>query len=77
MCPPLPFPVACCCACLHRSSSRHDLADIPLPLFFFCTCRNAANALSDEQSLLSVPVWQNPWLLVAMTLSLSLHALIL
>ena len=38
---------------------------------------NAANALSEDSSLLQVPVWRNPWLLVAMSLSLGLHALIL
>ena len=40
-------------------------------------CSNAANALSEDNSLLSVPVWRNPWLLVAMAVSLGLHALIL
>ncbi|KAL4420219.1 hypothetical protein ABPG77_011043 [Micractinium sp. CCAP 211/92] len=38
---------------------------------------NAANALSEDNSLLQVPVWRNPWLLVAMAVSLGLHAVIL
>lgn len=40
-------------------------------------CSNAANALSEDNSLLQVPVWRNPWLLVAMAVSLGLHAVIL
>ncbi|KAG0497136.1 hypothetical protein HPP92_001827 [Vanilla planifolia] len=38
---------------------------------------NSLNALSEENSLLRMPPWTNPWLLVAMVVSLSLHALIL
>lgn len=38
---------------------------------------NAMNAVSDEQSLLSVPPYKNVWLLVAITFSVSLHCVIL
>ena len=38
---------------------------------------NAANALSEDNSLLTVPVWSNPWLLLAMAVSFGLHFLIL
>ncbi|KDD72274.1 cation transporting ATPase, partial [Helicosporidium sp. ATCC 50920] len=38
---------------------------------------NAANALSEDTSLLRMPVWQNPWLLLAMVVSFGLHAVIL
>ncbi|KAI5422080.1 calcium-transporting ATPase, endoplasmic reticulum-type [Lathyrus oleraceus] len=38
---------------------------------------NSLNALSEENSLRTLPPWRNPWLLVAMTLSLGLHCLIL
>lgn len=38
---------------------------------------NALNALSEDTSLLVVPPWANPWLLVAMLLSFSLHFFIL
>jgi len=34
---------------------------------------NALNALSENQSLLTVKPWSNPWVLVACTLSMSLH----
>ncbi|XP_073219423.1 calcium-transporting ATPase, endoplasmic reticulum-type isoform X1 [Cicer arietinum] len=38
---------------------------------------NSLNALSEENSLRTLPPWKNPWLLVAMTISLGLHCLIL
>lgn len=38
---------------------------------------NALNALSDTASLVTLPPWTNPWLLLAIVISLSLHSLIL
>ncbi|EFN55787.1 hypothetical protein CHLNCDRAFT_145247 [Chlorella variabilis] len=38
---------------------------------------NAMNALSEDNSLVQMPPWRNPWLLVAMVVSLGLHAVIL
>ncbi|KAG1941195.1 ATPase sarcoplasmic/endoplasmic reticulum Ca2+ transporting 1, like isoform X1 [Pimephales promelas] len=38
---------------------------------------NALNSLSENQSLLRMPPWSNGWLLSAMTLSMSLHFMIL
>ncbi|KAF3780310.1 Calcium-transporting ATPase endoplasmic reticulum-type [Nymphaea thermarum] len=38
---------------------------------------NSLNALSEENSLFTMPPWINPWLLVAMTVSFGLHFLIL
>lgn len=38
---------------------------------------NSLNALSENGSLLSMPPWANPWLIVAMSISFSLHILIL
>ncbi|KAK0155613.1 Sarcoplasmic/endoplasmic reticulum calcium ATPase 1 [Merluccius polli] len=38
---------------------------------------NALNSLSENQSLLRMPPWSNFWLLAAMTLSMSLHFLII
>ena len=38
---------------------------------------NALNALSEDASLLQMPPWANPWLLVAMALSIGLHMVIL
>ncbi|XP_051147147.1 calcium-transporting ATPase, endoplasmic reticulum-type isoform X2 [Andrographis paniculata] len=38
---------------------------------------NSLNALSEDNSLMSMPPWRNPWLLGAMSASLVLHCLIL
>jgi len=38
---------------------------------------NALNSLSENQSLLSMPPWVNPWLLGAVALSMALHFMIL
>merc|ERR1712042_129336 len=38
---------------------------------------NALNSLSENQSLIRMPPWSNFWLLAAMTLSLSLHFMII
>uniref|UniRef100_A0AAR2K3T2 Calcium-transporting ATPase n=1 Tax=Pygocentrus nattereri TaxID=42514 RepID=A0AAR2K3T2_PYGNA len=38
---------------------------------------NALNSLSENQSLVRMPPWSNGWLLAAMTLSMSLHFLII
>ncbi|XP_065860112.1 calcium-transporting ATPase, endoplasmic reticulum-type isoform X1 [Euphorbia lathyris] len=38
---------------------------------------NSLNALSEDNSLVTMPPWTNPWLLLAMTISFGLHCLIL
>ncbi|CAN6345070.1 unnamed protein product [Urochloa humidicola] len=38
---------------------------------------NSLNALSEDSSLLTMPPWVNPWLLIAMSVSFGLHFLIL
>jgi Ca2+-transporting ATPase len=38
---------------------------------------NALNALSEDSSLLQMPPWANPWLLVAMGFSIGMHFVIL
>ncbi|KAF8413369.1 hypothetical protein HHK36_001350 [Tetracentron sinense] len=38
---------------------------------------NSLNALSEDNSLVRMPPWRNPWLLVAMSVSFGLHFLIL
>ncbi len=38
---------------------------------------NALNALSEDASLLVMPPWTNPYLLLAITISISLHCLIM
>jgi Ca2+-transporting ATPase len=38
---------------------------------------NAYNALSEDNSLLQLPPWSNPWLALATAISLGLHCVIL
>ncbi|PHT75096.1 Calcium-transporting ATPase, endoplasmic reticulum-type [Capsicum annuum] len=38
---------------------------------------NSLNALSEDNSLIKMPPWRNPWLLVSMSASFGLHSLIL
>lgn len=38
---------------------------------------NALNALSEDSSILTIGLFANPWLLVAMALSVALHCMIL
>jgi len=38
---------------------------------------NALNALSEDSSLLTIGLWANPWLLVAISISVVLHCAIL
>ena len=38
---------------------------------------NSLNALSEDNSLITMPPWRNPWLLVAMSVSFGLHCVIL
>ncbi|KAG9087429.1 hypothetical protein FS749_002923 [Ceratobasidium sp. UAMH 11750] len=38
---------------------------------------NAANSLSENESLLALPIWKNPFLVAAITLSMALHFAIL
>ncbi len=38
---------------------------------------NALNALSEDSSLLVMPPWTNPYLLLAISISVAMHCLIL
>ena len=38
---------------------------------------NAMNSLSENESLLRLPIWKNPFLVAAITLSMALHFMIL
>lgn len=63
--------------CDYFTTGKAKASTLSLSVLVAIEMLNAANALSEEQSLISMPVWRNPWLLVAMTISLGLHALIL
>ena len=54
-----------------------SLPPFPSPPPHPTPCSNAMNALSEDNSLVQMPPWRNPWLLVAMVVSLGLHAVIL
>jgi Ca2+ transporting ATPase len=50
---------------------------IALSILVVIEMLNALNSLSEEESLVSVPPWSNPWLIGAIILSFVLHLAIL
>ena len=44
---------------------------------YVCLCVSVCASLSENQSLLKMPPWSNPWLVGAICLSMALHFLIL
>merc|ERR1739838_73411 len=48
-----------------------------LSVLVFIEMTNALNSVSENQSLLRMPPWKNPWLVGAIALSMSLHFVIL
>lgn len=63
--------------CEYFESGKIKASTLSLSVLVAIEMFNAANALSEDNSLLTVPVWSNPWLLLAMALSFGLHFLIL
>lgn len=63
--------------CDYFAAGKIKASTLSLSVLVAIEMFNAANALSEDNSLLTVPVWTNPWLLVAMALSFGLHFLIL
>ncbi|CBI32652.3 unnamed protein product, partial [Vitis vinifera] len=60
------------------SGDGHTLATtLSLSVLVAIEMFNSLNALSEDGSLLVMPPWVNPWLLVAMSVSFGLHFLIL
>ena len=57
--------------CSHRSVHTPSYSQVTIEMF------NALNALSEDGSLLQMPPWKNPWLLLAMAVSFGLHFVIL
>nr|AAB58910.1 Ca2+-ATPase [Oryza sativa Indica Group] len=54
-----------------KATTLSCLSSVAIEMF------NSLNALSEDGSLLSMPPWVNPWLLLAMSVSFGLHFLIL
>jgi P-type Ca2+ transporter type 2C len=63
--------------CDYFAAGKVKASTLSLSVLVAIEMFNAANALSEDYSLLTVPVWRNPWLLVAMAISFGLHFVIM
>ena len=63
--------------CSYFSEGKKKASTLSLTVLVVIEMLNALNALSEDNSLLVMPPWINPWLLAAMVLSFGLHFLIL
>ncbi|KAK4761956.1 hypothetical protein SAY87_029840 [Trapa incisa] len=63
--------------CDYFQSGKVKAMTLSLSVLVAIEMFNSLNALSEDGSLLSMPPWVNPWLLVAMSVSFGLHFLIL
>ncbi|KAG0626234.1 hypothetical protein M758_2G113100 [Ceratodon purpureus] len=63
--------------CDYFSTGKVKATTLSLSVLVAIEMFNSLNALSEDGSLFHMPPWANPWLLVAMLFSFSLHFLIL
>jgi len=63
--------------CLYFSKGKMQASTLSLSVLVTIEMFNALNAVSEDGSLLTIPPWVNPWLLLAMTSSFLLHFMIL
>ena len=63
--------------CDYFQSGKIKASTLSLSVLVAIEMFNSLNALSEDGSLLTMPPWVNPWLLLAMSLSFGLHFLIL
>ncbi|XP_058098983.1 calcium-transporting ATPase 4, endoplasmic reticulum-type-like [Magnolia sinica] len=63
--------------CDYFQSGKVKAMTLSLSVLVAIEMFNSLNALSEDGSLLTMPPWVNPWLLLAMTVSFGLHFLIL
>merc|ERR1712160_180083 len=63
--------------CLYFSKGKMQASTLSLSVLVTIEMFNALNAISEDGSLLKIPPWVNPWLLVAMASSFVLHFVIL
>ncbi|XP_051134304.1 calcium-transporting ATPase 4, endoplasmic reticulum-type-like [Andrographis paniculata] len=64
-------------ACDYFQAGKIKAMTLSLSVLVAIEMFNSLNALSEDGSLLSMPPWVNPWLLLAMSVSFGLHFLIL
>jgi Ca2+-transporting ATPase len=63
--------------CDYFSTGKVKATTLSLSVLVTIEMFNSLNALSEDNSLLTMPPWTNPWLLVAMSISFGLHFLVL
>jgi len=63
--------------CLYFSKGKMQASTLSLSVLVTIEMFNALNAVSEDGSLLTIPPWVNPWLLLAMASSFLLHFFIL
>ncbi|KAJ0083430.1 hypothetical protein Patl1_30825 [Pistacia atlantica] len=63
--------------CEYFHSGKIKASTLSLSVLVTIEMFNSLNALSEDSSLLTMPPWVNPWLLLAMSISFGLHFLIL
>eukprot|EP00922_Rhytidocystis_sp_ex-Travisia-forbesii_P044892 GHVS01066931.1.p1 GENE.GHVS01066931.1~~GHVS01066931.1.p1 ORF type:complete len:864 (+),score=103.16 GHVS01066931.1:409-3000(+) len=63
--------------CTYFSAGKIKASTLSLTVLVVIEMFNALNALSEDGSLLQMPPWANPWLLVAITTSILTHCAIL
>ncbi|RLN24941.1 calcium-transporting ATPase 1, endoplasmic reticulum-type-like [Panicum miliaceum] len=63
--------------CDYFTEGKAKATTISLSVLVAIEMFNSLNALSEDASLLTMPPWVNPWLLLAMAVSFGLHFLIL
>jgi Ca2+-transporting ATPase len=63
--------------CAYFTKGKVTASTLSLSVLVVIEMLNALNALSEDSSLLQMPPWANPWLLVAMAFSIGLHMVIL
>lgn len=63
--------------CSYFQTGKIKATTLSLSVLVAIEMFNSLNALSEDGSLLTMPPWVNPWLLVAMSVSFGLHFLIL
>ncbi|KAJ9548347.1 hypothetical protein OSB04_020890 [Centaurea solstitialis] len=63
--------------CEYFSAGKVKAMTLSLSVLVAIEMFNSLNALSEDESLLTMPPWVNPWLLLAMSISFGLHFLIL